>query len=276
MKQFSKTNPDSLIYQNQVLSLSAIRNAQKRIKPFIHMTPILTSRFINQVTNAKLFFKCENFQRIGAFKIRGATNFVQQLSKQQAELGVVTHSSGNHGQAVAAAAKDRCIKSTVVMPQSASNVKKQAVASYGAQVVICEDGDEARSSSAAKFEAQGATLVHPYGHPWVIAGQGTIGLELLDQISDLDVIIVPVGGGGCISGIAIAIHSINPHINIIGVEPLTADDAKRSLIAGKILPSLNPITIADGLKTSLAPVTYRILKSKNITVFSFSVDNVHS
>ena len=274
MNQFSKIDLDPFIHQNQGLSLSDIRNARERIKPFIHMTQILTSSFLNQITNAKLFFKCENFQRIGAFKIRGATNFVQQISKQQAELGVVTHSSGNHGQAVAAAAKDRCIKSTVVMPQSASNVKKKAVASYGAQVVICEDGDEARSNSAAKYEAKGAILVHPYGHPWIIAGQGTIGLELMDQISDLDVIIVPVGGGGCISGIAIAIHSINPHINIIGVEPLTADDAKRSLIAGKILPSLNPITIADGLKTGLAPVTYRILKSKNIKILPVKEEDI--
>ena len=251
--------------------LADVQAAAARIGPFIHRTPVVTSAHLDGVTGARLFFKCENLQRVGAFKIRGATNFVLQLAAEQAERGVVTHSSGNHGQAVAAAARARGVPATVVMPRSAAAVKQRAVAGYGARVEICADGDRARAAAANRLvERTGATLIHPYGHPDVVAGQGTVALELLEQAGALEALVVPVGGGGCLSGVSVASRGLHPRIELFGAEPERADDAARSLAAGRIFPSEHPDTVADGLRTALAPLTFAILRSHGVRILTVS------
>jgi threonine dehydratase len=241
--------------------LSTIRAAHARIKPFITRTPILTNDALDTLTGAKLFFKCENLQKVGAFKFRGATNAVQSLTADEAARGVVTHSSGNHAAALSLAAKMRGIPAYIVMPRTASQIKKDAVASFGGQLTFCEPALEARDSAAAELQRKtGAVMIHPFDDYRVIAGQGTAALELLEDVADLDVIITPVGGGGLLAGTAIAAKGIMPSIKVIGAEPSLADDAAESLRSGRIVPARPPKSAADGLLSSLGHKTFPILR----------------
>jgi len=244
-------------------TLSDIRQAAARILPYAHRTPIITCEMLDQRLGAQIFLKCENFQKVGAFKFRGACNAVFALSEADAAHGVVCHSSGNHAQALALAARLRGIPAYIVMPDNAPAVKKAAVAGYGGQITFCAPTLAARESTQAEVvAATGATVVHPYNDERVIAGQGTAALELLTDIPALDVIMAPVGGGGLLSGTAIAACALRPGIRVIAAEPEQADDAYRSIAAGHILPSNNPRTIADGLLTSLGDKTFPIIRQQ--------------
>ncbi len=244
-------------------SIKEIRQAAERIRPYAHRTPVLTCTSLDRQVGARVFLKCENLQKVGAFKFRGACNAVLSLAESSVERGVVTHSSGNHAQALALAARLRGIPAYIVMPHNAPSVKRQAVAGYGGQITFCEPTLEARESTQAQVMAQtGATAIHPYNNHNVIAGQGTAALELLQEIPELEAIVAPVGGGGLLSGTATAATELSPRIRVIGAEPESADDAFRSLAAGKILPSINPQTIADGLKTSLGDLTFPIIAKR--------------
>jgi threonine dehydratase len=221
----------------------------------------LTCESLDQKVGAQVFLKCENLQKVGAFKFRGACNAVFSLADEEATRGVATHSSGNHAQALALAARLRGIPSYIVMPENAPAVKKAAVAGYGGQITYCEPTLHARETALAQVvQETNAIVVHPYNNYQVIAGQGTATLELLEEVPDLDVVIAPVGGGGLLSGTAIAARGIWPRIRVLGAEPEMADDAHRSLQAGRILPSENPKTIADGLLTSLGTLTFPIIQ----------------
>jgi threonine dehydratase len=245
------------------LSLRDIQEAAQRIKPYIHRTPVLTNESLNQVVGAHVYLKCENMQKVGAFKFRGASNAVWSLSDEEAVCGVCTHSSGNHAQALALAAKMRGIPAYIVMPNNAPSVKKNAVAGYGGQITFCEPTLEARETTLEQVRlATDANLVHPYNDERVIAGQGTAALELLKEVPDLDVIITPVGGGGLLSGTAIAATEIKRGIRVIAGEPEMADDAYRSMQTRQIIPSVHPKTIADGLLTSLGTVTFPIIQQR--------------
>jgi len=223
----------------------------------------MTCESLNQMVGAQVFLKCENLQKVGAFKFRGACNAIFSLSANEAAHGVVAHSSGNHAQALALAARLRGIPAYIVMPDNAPSVKKAAVAGYGGIITLCEPTLAARESTQAQVVADtGATVVHPYNNEHVIAGQGTAALELLHDIPNLNVILAPVGGGGLLSGTAIAATEVTPRIRVIGAEPEEADDAFRSLAAGEILPSINPQTIADGLLTSLGNLTFPIIQQR--------------
>ena len=235
--------------------------AHSRIHDHIHRTPVLTSRTLDSMTGRSLFFKCENMQRVGAFKFRGATNAVLSLEADAATRGVCTHSSGNHAQALALAARQRGIPAWIVMPTSAPAVKRRAVEGYGATVVPCEPTLEARETTcAAVIEETGATMVHPYDDRAVIAGQGTCAKELIEDSGPLDVLIVPVGGGGLMSGSCITTRALLPEALLIGAEPKGADDAARSLQLGELVPQEGPDTICDGLLTSLGELTWPILR----------------
>ncbi|MBW1810408.1 MAG: pyridoxal-phosphate dependent enzyme [Deltaproteobacteria bacterium] len=241
-------------------SFDDIRQAAQRIKPHVHRTPILTCESLDRISGCKLFFKPENLQKVGAFKFRGATNAVFSLSDKEAAQGVATHSSGNHAAALALAASRRGTKAHIIMPQNAPAIKKSAVLGYGAEITFCEPTLKAREDGLnAVVEKTGAVIIHPYNDPLVIAGQGTAALELIEDVPDLDAVIAPVGGGGLMSGTALAISALAPRVRIIGAEPSGADDACRSLQAGRIIPSQNPTTIADGLLTSLGSLTFPIL-----------------
>jgi threonine dehydratase/serine racemase len=238
-----------------------IQDAAVRIAPLAHRTPVMTCRTLDAMAGARLFFKCEQFQKAGAFKFRGACNAVMKLSDEDARRGVVTHSSGNHAQALALAARLRGAPAHIVMPKTALAVKQRAVEEYGGQVVLCAPTLEARETTAAQVQREtGAVLIPPYDHPDVIAGQGTAALELLEQAPDLDAIIAPVGGGGLMSGVCLAARAIHPRIRLFGAEPAGADDAFRSLGAGRLIPQTGPRTIADGLLTSLGELTWPILR----------------
>ena len=242
-------------------TIREIREAADRVRPFIHRTPVLTCGALDRMCGARLFFKCENFQKTGAFKIRGATNAVMSLDERTAARGVATHSSGNHAAALALAARWRGIQAYVVMPENAPEVKRRAVAGYGAEIISCKPTMEAREATLAGLvDRTGATVVHPYNDYAVIAGQGTAALELCQEVPDLDTVLVPVGGGGLISGTALALQGMSPGTRVIGAEPALADDAARSLRAGVIIPSAYPSTIADGLRTSLGDLTFPILR----------------
>jgi threonine dehydratase len=243
------------------IDLQDVRAAAERIAPYANVTPVVTSRTMDERSGRSLFFKCENLQRVGAFKFRGAMNAVAKLDDETAARGVVTHSSGNHAQALALAAKIRGIPAHIVMPTNAPEVKRQAVLGYGANVIPCEPTQAARESTAARVVAEtGGTLVPPYDHPDVIAGQGTIALELFATHPALDAVIVPVGGGGMISGIALAYRELAPHVRVIGAEPLDADDASRSKGAGVLVPQTGTHTVADGLRTSLGALTWPVVR----------------
>lgn len=248
-------------YVNSVPDIEAIRKAHQRVKRFIHHTPVLTCKSFNQIVDCELFFKCENFQKVGAFKFRGASNAVFSLSDKEAHCGVATHSSGNHAQALSLAAKNRGIKAYIVMPKNASKVKIKAVEGYGGSIVFCEPTLQARETTLARIVNEtGATFIHPYNDYRIIAGQGTVALEFLEEVKNLDMVMAPVGGGGLLSGTALAVSSLSPQTQIIGAEPEGADDAYRSFYEGKIIPSINPKTIADGLLTSLGDKTFPIIR----------------
>jgi threonine dehydratase len=234
------------------LSMQLIREAHERIRDKIHRTPVMTSEVLDALSGNRLYFKCENLQKVGAFKARGATNAVFLLTDAEAAKGVVTHSSGNHAAALARAAALRGIPAYIVMPNNSPLAKQAAVRRYGGDIVLCEPTLAARESTAAEvMERTGAAFIHPYNDLRVMAGQGTTAIEFLEDVPDLDVILCPVGGGGQLSGIAVAAKDLKPGIRVVGVEPAGADDASRSLKAGHIIPMLDPRTIADGLKTSL-------------------------
>ena len=243
------------------LDLDCIRAAHERIRQHIHRTPVLTSSRLNDASGASLFFKCENFQKIGAFKARGATNAVFALDEPTAKRGVATHSSGNHGAAVTRAAKLRGIPAHIVMPSNSAKVKIRAVEGYGAHIVFCEPTEEARETKCAEvIEKTGATLLHSFENENVIAGQGTAAVELLEDIVGLDVIMCPVGGGGLLSGTAIAAKSMRPKIKVIAVEPANADDASQSFRAGRWLVTEKKFTIADGLRTNIGQPNFEIVQ----------------
>jgi len=243
------------------LTIKDVRAAAARLKGVAHRTPVVTSRLLNEAAGCELFFKCENLQRVGAFKFRGAWNAVSQLGDDEAARGVVTHSSGNHAQALALAARERGVPAHIVMPRGAPAVKRAAVAGYGANIIECEPDLESRESTAARVVAEtGAVFIHPYDDPRIIAGQGTATLELLDEVADLDVVIAPIGGGGLMSGACIAGHGLRPDLRIVGAEPSGADDAARSLAAGERIPQTAPDTVADGLLTSLGEWTWPIIR----------------
>jgi threonine dehydratase len=246
-------------------TLKDIREAQGLIRPFIHRTPVLTSTAIDEMCEAQLFFKCENLQKAGAFKIRGASYAVFTLREKEARKGVATHSSGNHAAALALAALWRGIPAYVVMPENAALIKRAAAATYGAEIFFCKPTLEAREYTLERVvESTGAVFIHPFNDPRIIAGQGTAALELCEEIPQLDAVMTPVGGGGLLSGTAIAVTSIAPNTSVIGAEPEQADDAYRSLQKGEIIPIVNPDTIADGLRTSLGSLTFAIIK-KHVT-----------
>ncbi len=240
-----------------------VRQADRHVQQDIHRTPILTSRLVNQRCDAHLFFKCENFQRVGAFKIRGALNAIRLLSDEEASRGVITHSSGNHAQALTLAARLKDIKATVIMPENAPPNKIEAVRNYGADLHFCAPTQQAREEKTQELIDQtGATFIPSYDHPHIIAGQGTAGYELFKEIGDIDQILVPVGGGGLLSGVALAVKHIRPEINVIGVEPALTNDAYRSFNEGKIVQPERTDTIADGLRTSLGNYTFEIIRNK--------------
>ena len=245
------------------ITLDDIRQAAKRIQPYIHRTLVLTNESLNLRVGAQVFLKCENLQKVGAFKFRGASNAVFSLTDEEAVRGVCTHSSGNHAQALALAARMRGIPAHIVMPNNAPSVKKNAVAGYGGLITFCEPTLEARETTLTKIVKQtGANVVHPYNDERVIAGQGTAALELLEEVPDLNVVIAPVGGGGLLSGTSIAATGMKNAIRVIAGEPELADDAYRSLQSGTIVPSVKPKTIADGLLTSLGTVTFPIIQQR--------------
>ncbi|HKM94728.1 MAG TPA: pyridoxal-phosphate dependent enzyme [Prolixibacteraceae bacterium] len=238
-----------------------VENAHLLIGSLVHRTPVLTSESINRITGAELFFKCENFQKVGAFKFRGASNAVLSLSDTVAHKGVATHSSGNHAAALALAARNRGITAHVVMPENAPKIKIAAVKSYGANITFCQATLEARESTLNQVIAEtGASEIHPYNNFYVIAGQGTAAKELLEDSSLLDMLLCPVGGGGLLSGTAISTKALSPFTKVIACEPAGADDAFRSFYGNQIYPSLKPNTIADGLLTSLGEINYAIIK----------------
>ena len=237
-----------------------VETAQERIKPYIHKTPVLRSIYLNKISGAELYFKCENFQKAGAFKARGASNAVFGLSNEVALKGVVTHSSGNHGLSLAYAAGRKGIPVTVVMPHTAPEPKKAAVRGYGGTIVECKPSSKSREETSARVVAEsGADFVHPYNDPRVISGQATCSLELLEQTGGLDAVIAPIGGGGMISGSCLAMSNVAPEIKIFAAEPKNADDAYRSFKAGYIIADDAPVTVADGLKVPLKDLTWHFV-----------------
>ena len=242
-------------------NLDDVRNAHARIEPYAHRTPVLTCSMLNGLSGRELLLKCENFQKVGAFKFRGAMNAVLRLSADVAACGVVTHSSGNHAQALALAASIRGLAAHVVMPENAPAVKRRAVAGYGAAIYPCAPTLAAREALAAEIvEKTGAAFIPPYDHPDIIAGQGTAALEFFEQAGDLDAIVAPIGGGGLVSGICIAAKALDPRIRLFAAEPDGADDAARSMAAGRLIPQTGADTVADGLLTGLGEHTWPIVR----------------
>jgi threonine dehydratase len=243
------------------IDLGRIRAAHERIRPHIHRTPVMTSSRLDAASEAALFFKCENFQKIGAFKARGATNAVFALDDAIARRGVATHSSGNHGAAVARAAKLRRIPAHIVMPSNSAKVKVRAVESYGAHIVFCEPTEEARGVTCAEvIKKTGATLIHSFENEDVMAGQGTAAVELLEDVPDLDLVMCPVGGGGLLCGTAVAAKSMQSKIKVIAVEPENADDTAQSFRAGRRIVTDKKFTIADGLRTNVGAPNFAIIQ----------------
>jgi len=252
-----------------------IQDAARRIAGLAHRTPVATCTTLDRLAGCSLFFKCEHLQKAGAFKFRGACNAVAKLAPESAERGVVTHSSGNHAQALALAARLRGLPAHIVMPRNASPVKRRAVEEYGGRVIECEPTLAARETTAAAVLAEtGGTLIPPYNHPDVIAGQGTTALELLDQVPGLDVLVAPVGGGGLIAGLCIAAQALAPSVRIIAAEPAGADDAARSKAAGQRIPQTGPRTIADGLLTSLGDLTWPVIRDQVDQVITVTEEEI--
>ncbi|MFG6082083.1 beta-hydroxyaspartate dehydratase BhcB [Paracoccus litorisediminis] len=249
--------------------------ARTRIAPHVHVTPVLTSRFINELTGAELFFKCENLQKAGAFKARGASNAVFGLTDEQAARGVATHSSGNHGSCLAYAAGRRGIPCTVVMPRTAPQAKKDAVRGYGARVVECEPSTTSREAVFAEVVAEtGAEFVHPYNDWRVIAGQATCSAELIEQVAGLDAVVAPIGGGGMVSGTCLTLSNLAPKTRVFAAEPLNADDAARSFRAGHIIADDAPETVADGLKVPLKELTWHFVQNHVADVLTATEDEI--
>jgi threonine dehydratase len=246
-----------------VLTLADIEAAGRRIAGKVRRTPVMTHAALDAAAGARLFFKCENLQEVGAFKARGAANAVFALTDEQAARGVATHSSGNHGAALARAAALRGVPAHVVMPSNASPAKSANVARWGANIILSEPTPAAREAAAAQVVAEtGATLVHPYDDPAVMAGQGTCALELLEEVPDLDLVLAPIGGGGLISGVATAVKARSPRTRVVGTEPAGADDAARSFHAGRLIPMVGPQTLADGLRASLSERTFAVIRAR--------------
>ena len=255
--------------------ITDIRKAEKRIQGYISHTPVLSSRTINSITQAEIFFKCENFQRVGAFKFRGACNAVCSLTEKALRNGVATHSSGNHAAALALAAREKGVKAYIVMPSNAPEIKKKAVAGYGAEITFCEPNLKSRETTLKQVvEKTGATVIHPYNNFNVICGQGTAALEVFKEIKEPDIIMTPVGGGGLLSGTAVATKGTYPETKVYGAEPLGADDAFRSFHSGTLLPSVNPVTIADGLLTSLGELNFEVIKEHVDDIFTAKEENI--
>ncbi len=254
---------------------SDIEKAHNIVKKYAHRTPVFTSSAIDSIVGGRLFFKCENFQKVGAFKFRGAINAIFSLSETEAEKGVATHSSGNHAAAVALAAKLRGIPAHIVMPDNSPEIKKRAVAGYDANITFCAPTLQARETTLAKVvEETGANEIHPYNNFYVIAGQGTAAKEMIEEKKDFDIIITPVGGGGLLSGTAIATKKLLPDCKIIAAEPAGADDAFRSFHSKKFIASENPKTIADGLLTSLGERNFKIILSNVDDIVTVSEENI--
>ena len=251
-----------MLKPDRLPAIEDVIKAYQTVKKYAHRTPVLTSRTVNAILNADLYLKCENFQRVGAFKFRGASNAVFNLTDHEAKKGVTTHSSGNHAAGLALAASMRGIPSYIVMPENAPAIKKKAVEGYGGKITFCKPTQQDREDTLRWIQARtGAVFIHAYNHFDVICGQGTSSLELLSDYPDLDVVIVPVGGGGLLSGTLTCVKGIRPGIRVYGAEPLNADDAFRSLRDKMIHPSIHPDTIADGLRTSLCELTYQIISA---------------
>jgi threonine dehydratase len=256
-------------------NIGDIRAAAKRIALHAHRTPILRCTALDQFLDAKLTFKCENFQKVGAFKFRGACNAIRSLDEAELQRGVATHSSGNHAAALALAAKLAGSTAHIVMPSNARAIKKSAVAGYGATITYCEPTLEARESTLAEIiENEGRVEIHPYNDVRIIAGQGTAALELMEDVDDLEIVMAPVGGGGLLSGTSIAVSESQPSIKVFGAEPIQADDAFRSLQSGVIEPSIEPQTIADGLLTCLGDLTYPILQERCDGIVTVSEESI--
>jgi threonine dehydratase len=256
------------------LDLAAIRAAHERIRPHIHRTPVLTSARLDAASGASLFFKCENFQKVGAFKARGATNAVFSLDDAKAQRGVATHSSGNHAAALSRAAKLRGIAAHIVMPSNSSKVKVRAVEEYGGRIVFSKPTQTAREETCARvIEETGATLIHSFENEGVMAGQGTAAVELLED-ADVDLVICPVGGGGLLSGTAVAAKSLRPKIKVIAAEPENADDAAQSFRAGRLIHTEKKFTIADGLRTNVGAPTFAIIQRYVDDVVTVSEDAI--
>ena len=246
-----------------------LREAQRRIAPHIHRTPIYTSSLLDDIAGAQLHFKCEHLQKTGAFKARGACNAVFSLSDGEAAKGVATHSSGNHGAALAMAAARRGIAAHIVMPENAPGAKRDAVAAYGGTIVQCAPTQAAREQTLDELVARiGAHVVHPYNDARVIAGQGTVALEILEQLEYLDAVVVPVGGGGLLAGVALAVKSLKPAVEVIAIEPAGADDAFRSFGLGRLVLQTSPNTVADGLRAGLGELNFRIIQKHVDTILT--------
>ena len=250
-------------------------DCHNRIKPFIHNTPVLTSSYINEITGADVYFKCENFQKMGAFKMRGAANAILRLSDEQKSNGVVTHSSGNHAQAISLAAKKIGIKAYIVMPSNAPKIKKEAVKGYGGELIECESNLEAREAAAKDVvHSKSATFIHPSNNLDVIIGQGTVTKELIEQYGSFDHILVPIGGGGLIAGSALAAKYFGKNCTVIGAEPFEVDDAYRSLKSGKIETNESANTIADGLKTQLGDKNFPIIRNEIKSIIRITEEEI--
>jgi threonine dehydratase len=260
-----------------VVTLADIREAARRIAPIAHRTPVLRSRSVDERAGCEVFFKCENFQRGGAYKIRGASNFLYSLTPAERERGVVAFSSGNHAQAVAIAARSLGMRATIVMPQDAPESKVAATVAYGAAVVRYDRQREDREAIGRKIaEDTGATLVPPYDHPWIIAGAGTTALEFLDEVPDLDSLVICIGGGGLLSGSATAAHALRPEIRIFGAEPELANDTFQSFLRGERVSIAPPATIADGLRANTpGALTFPIIKRHAESIILVSEAEIH-
>jgi threonine dehydratase len=256
-------------------SFADIEKAHDLIRPYIHRTPVLSSNSINEIVGAELLFKCENLQKVGAFKFRGACNSVFSLSDEEAKNGVCTHSSGNHAAALALAARMRSIPAYIVMPENSPEIKKIAVAGYGAKITYCTPTLEARESTLKNVAAEtGATEIHPFNYFNVICGQGTAAKELIEEVPILDVLMAPVGGGGLLSGTALATRELLPNALVIAAEPAGADDAFRSFCSKILLPSVGPKTIADGLLTSLGSITFELILNNVDQIATVSEESI--
>ncbi len=263
------------VEQMEIPTYDDMQAAHERIRDHVHRTPVLTSSYLDELTGANLFFKCENLQKAGAFKARGASNAVFGLSDEQAAKGVATHSSGNHGTCLSYAAGRRGIPCTVVMPRTAPQAKKDAVRGYGGRVVECEPSTSSREAVFAEVVAEsGAEFVHPYNDPRVIAGQGTCSAELIEQVEGLDAVIAPIGGGGMVSGTCLTLSTAAPDVRIYAAEPAQADDAMRSFKAGHIIADDAPETIADGLKVPLKDLTWHFVSNHVTDIFTASEEEI--